>query len=200
MITIDLLRWLKRRRAAPVAAHHHDAPVGIARDIALTGRWEMLDDLPALDRTAVTVRLVVQGDHPLPLFRWLWRQAGVDPNYLLTLARCLRVVNDSAPLWTIRVGTALAEDRAGGMTTGLVLQALLDCLPALDAALDRIVQRKRLPMRLLRRLFRALPTDWQCRACLVWRSTRQPRQNWHGPPQIGWWNGWRQQICSTTLP
>jgi len=50
MITIDPLRWLKRRRTTPVAPPHHDALAGIARDIGLTGRWEMLDNLPAPDR------------------------------------------------------------------------------------------------------------------------------------------------------
>jgi hypothetical protein len=159
MITIDPLRWLKRRRATPVAPHHHDALVGIARDIGLTGRWEMLDNLPAPDRDAVAVRLAVQVDDPLPLFRWLWRRATIDPDHLLTLARCLRAVNDGGMLWPIRVGTALAEGRAGDIATGPVLQALLDCLPALDAALDRIVQRKRSPVRVLQRLFRALPLD-----------------------------------------
>jgi len=159
MITIDPLRWLKRRRATPVAPHHHDALVGRARDIGLTGRWEMLDDLPAPDRNAVAVRLAVQVDDPFPLFRWLWRRATIDPDHLLTLARCLRAVNDGGMLWPIRVGTALAEGRAGDIATGPVLQALLDCLPALDAALDRIVQRKRSPVRVLQRLFRALPLD-----------------------------------------
>jgi hypothetical protein len=159
MITIDPLRWLKRRRATPVVPHHHDALVGRARDIGLTGRWEMLDDLPAPDRNAVAVRLAVQVDDPFPLFRWLWRRATIDPDHLLTLARCLRAVNDGGMLWPIRVGTALAEGRAGDIATGPVLQALLDCLPALDAALDRIVQRKRSPVRVLQRLFRALPLD-----------------------------------------
>ncbi|ABQ89921.1 HEAT repeat domain-containing protein [Roseiflexus sp. RS-1] len=159
MITIDPLRWLKRRRATPVAPHHHDALVGRARDIGLTGRWEMLDNLPAPDRDAVAVRLAVQVDDPLPLFRWLWRRAAIAPDHLLTLARCLRAVSDSGMLWPIRVGTALAEGRAGDIATGPVLQALLDCLPALDAALDRIVQRKRSPVRVLQRLFRALPLD-----------------------------------------
>jgi hypothetical protein len=159
MITIDPLRWLKRRRTTPVAPPHHDALVGIAHDIGLTGRWEMLDNLPAPDRDAVAVRLAVQVDDPLPLFRWLWRRAAIAPDHLLTLARCLRAVSDSGMLWPIRVGTALAEGRAGDIATGPVLQALLDCLPALDAALDRIVQRKRSPVRVLQRLFRALPLD-----------------------------------------
>lgn len=159
MIMIDPLRWLKRRRVTPVAPHHHDALVGIARDIGLTGRWEMLDDLPARDRDAVAVRLAVQVDDPLPLFRWLWRRATIDPDHLLTLARCLRAVNDGGMLWPVRVGTALAEGCAGDIATGPVLQALLDCLPALDAALDRIAQRKRSPVRVLRRLFYALPLD-----------------------------------------
>jgi hypothetical protein len=159
MITIDPLRWLKRRRTTPVAPPHHDALVGIAHDIGLTGRWEMLDDLPARDCDVVAVRLAVQVDDPLPLFRWLWRRATIDPDHLLTLARCLRAVNDGGMLWPIRVGTALAEGRAGDIATGPVLQALLDCLPALDAALDRIVQRKRSPVRVLQRLFRALPFD-----------------------------------------
>jgi hypothetical protein len=159
MITIDPLRWLKRRRATPVAPHHHDALVSIARDIGLTGRWEMLDNLPAPDRDAVAIRLAVQVDDPLPLFRWLWRRAAIAPDHLLTLVRCLRVVDDGGTLWPIRVGTALAEGRAGDIATGPVLQALLDCLPALDAALDCIVQRKRAPVRVLQRLFRALPLD-----------------------------------------
>jgi hypothetical protein len=80
MITIDPLRWLKRRRATTVttvAPPHHDALAGIARDIGLTDRWEMLDNLPAPDRDAVAVRLAVQVDDPLPLFRWLWRRAAI---------------------------------------------------------------------------------------------------------------------------
>jgi len=159
MITIDLLRWLKPRRTTTVAPHHDDDLVSIAHNIGLTGRWEMLDNLPAPDRDAVAVRLAVQADDPLPLFRWLWQQATINPDHLLTLARCLRAVNDGGMLWPVRVGTALAEGCAGDIATGPVLQALLDCLPALDAALDRIAQRKRSPVRVLQRLFRALPLD-----------------------------------------
>ncbi|MGQ9549991.1 MAG: PBS lyase [Roseiflexus sp.] len=159
MISIDPLRWLKHRRPSTVAPLHDDVSGDIARDIAATGRWELLDDLPASDRDAVIVRLTTQIDDPLPLFRLLWRGATAAPDYLLILARCLRVVNDAGLLCPIQVVTALGEGRAGDSATGPVLQALLDCLPALDVALDRIAQRRRSPVRLLRRLFRALPTD-----------------------------------------
>lgn len=159
MISIDPLRWLKHRRPSTVAPLHDDVPSDIARDIAATGRWEVLDDLPVSDRNAVIVRLTTQIDDPLPLFRLLWRRATAAPDYLLILARCLRVVNDAGLLCPIQVVTALGEGRAGDSATGPVLQALLDCLPALDVALDQIAQRQRSPVRLLRRLFQALPLD-----------------------------------------
>lgn len=68
MISIDPLRWLKHRRPSTVAPLHDDVPSDIARDIAATGRWEVLDDLPVSDRNAVIVRLTTQIDDPLPLF------------------------------------------------------------------------------------------------------------------------------------
>lgn len=161
MITIDPLRWLKRRRTPPAtpAPPREDALSGIVREMVLTHRLAMLDDLPAPDRTAVAVRLAIRTDDPRALLQFLWRRAAVAPEYLLILVTCLKVIDDAGALWVIRATTALAEGRAGDLAAGSVLQALLDCLPMLDAALDQIVQRQRSPLRVLRRLFKALTPE-----------------------------------------
>ncbi|MDW8148186.1 MAG: PBS lyase [Roseiflexaceae bacterium] len=160
MIVIDPLRWLKRRRTtAAVSAPHRDALASIVHEIAQTNRLTLLDDLPASDRDAAAVRLAAQVDDPRALLLFLWWRATVSPEYLLTLVHCLKVVNHPSALWIIRVTTALAEGRAGDLAAGPVLQALLDCLPMLDAALDQVVHRKRSPIRVLRRLFRALALE-----------------------------------------
>ncbi len=161
MLTIDPLRWLKRRRTPPAApaASRDDAFSSIVREIVLTDRLAILDDLSAPDRTAVAVRLAVRVDDPRTLLQFLWRRAAVAPEYLLTLVGCLKVIDDAGALWVIRATTALAEGRAGDLTAGPVMQALLDCLPMLDAALDQVVQRKRSPIRVLRRLFAALTPE-----------------------------------------
>lgn len=161
MITIDPLRWLRRHRSPPAASAlpREDALSGIVREIALTSRLAMLDDLPAPDRNAAAIRLAVQVDDPRALFQFLWRRAAVSPAYLLTLVACLKVIDDAGALWVIRATTALAEGRAGDRAAGPVLQALLDCLPMLDAALDQVMLRQRPPIRMLRRLFRALTPE-----------------------------------------
>ncbi len=161
MLTIDPLRWLKRRRTPPAApaASRDDAFSSIVREIVLTDRLAILDDLSAPDRTAVAVRLAVRVDDPRTLLQFLWRRAAVAPEYLRTLVGCLKVIDDAGALWVIRATTALAEGRAGDLTAGPVMQALLDCLPMLDAALDQVVQRKRSPIRVLRRLFAALTPE-----------------------------------------
>lgn len=158
MIKIDPLRWLKQRRTGVTApaTPQHDSFADIVHEIALTNRLAMLDDLSAPDRDAVAIRLAVQVDDPQTLLRFLWRRATVSPEYLLTLVRCLKVVDDAGALWVLRIATALAEGRAGDLTAAPILQALLDCLPMLDAALDQVVRRKRSPVRVLHRLFRAL--------------------------------------------
>ncbi|ABU58370.1 HEAT repeat domain-containing protein [Roseiflexus castenholzii] len=161
MVAINPLRWLKRRRTPPVAPApaHEDTLAVMVRDIVRTNRLALLDDLSAADRTTVAVRLAVRADDPRALIRFLWRRAAVTPEYLLTLVACLKAIDDASAFWVIRTTTALAEGRAGDRTASSVLQALLDCLPMLDAALDQIVQRQRSPLRLLRRLFEALTPE-----------------------------------------
>ncbi|MCS6940840.1 MAG: HEAT repeat domain-containing protein [Roseiflexaceae bacterium] len=161
MIAINPLLWLKQRRNASAASAplHHDALADVVREIIVTKRLAILDDLPAPDRDAVAVRLATQVDDPRTLLRFLWQRATVSPEYWLTLVRCLKVVENSGALWVIRAVTALAEGRAGDPAADPVRQTLLDCLPLLDAALDQVVQRKRSPIRVLRRLFRALTPE-----------------------------------------
>ncbi|PMP73950.1 MAG: PBS lyase, partial [Roseiflexus castenholzii] len=161
MVAINPLRWLKRRRTPPVAPApaHEDTLAGMVRDIVRTNHLALLDDLSVADRTTVAVRLAVRADDPRALLRFLWRRATVTPEYLLTLVACLKAIDDASAFWVIRTTTALAEGRAGDRTASSVLQALLDCLPMLDAALDQIVQRQRSPLRLLRRLFEALTPE-----------------------------------------
>ncbi len=161
MITIDPLRWLKRRRTPPAipAPSRDDAFSDIVREIVLTDRLAILDELSTPDRTTVAVRLAVRVDDPRTLLQFLWRRAAIAPEYLLTLVACLKVIDDAGALWVIRATTALAEGRAGDLAAGPVMQALLDCLPMLDVALDQVVQRKRSPIRVLRRLFAALTPE-----------------------------------------
>lgn len=161
MIGVDLLRWLKRRRTASAASvsPHNDALANAVRRIIATNDLTLLDDLSQPDYDAVAVRLATQMSDPRALFRFLWQRAGAAPERLLTLVRCMQAVDTPGALWVIRVITALAEGRAGDSAANPVRQALIDCLPALDAALNQVVQRQRPPIRVLHRLFRALAPE-----------------------------------------
>ncbi len=165
MIGIDLFRRLRRHvpGAVPdaVAAPPGDAgaTIRLARDIATTGHYTMLAALAPPDRAAVALHLAAWLEDPSPLFTMLWRHSVDSPHDLLTLAACLRAGSRGSALWPVRVVTALAEGRSGPVESDGVLQALLDCLPSLDDALDDLVRRGKSPRRLLGRLFDVLPAE-----------------------------------------
>lgn len=166
MIGIDLFRRLRRRHMPGTVPDAVAAPPGdagattrLAREIATTGRYTMLATLAPPDRAAVALHLAAWLEDPSPLFTMLWRHATDSPHNVLTLAACLRAGARGSVLWPVRVVTALAEGGSGPAESDGVLQALLDCLPSLDGALDDLVRCGKAPRRLLGRLFDALPTE-----------------------------------------